>query len=82
MESGDDQIYVSYGLVLHGSYADLKKLRQLILDFLGAEVEGEHIHQRKLRTSIQLIYHTVSSSPLFIVKEREWRMLRGGETHG
>jgi len=76
MESGDDQIYVSYGLVLHGSYADLKQLRQLILEFLGAELEGRHIHQRKLRTSVRLVYHTVSSSPLFVVKENEWRRLR------
>jgi len=78
MENGDDQVYLSYGLVLHGSYKDLRELRQLILDFLGAEVEGEHIHQRKLRTSIRLVYQTVSSSPLFLVKQREWRTLKGG----
>jgi len=71
MENGDSQIYVSYGLVLHGSYADLRKLRQLILDFLGVEVEDEHIHQRKLRTSLVLKYQTVSSSPLWIEKKNK-----------
>jgi len=71
MESGDDQIYVSYGLVLHGSYGDLKKLRQLIFDFLGVEVESKHIHQRKLRTSLELKYQTVSSSPLWIEKKNK-----------
>jgi len=80
MENGDDQVYVSYGLVLHGSYADLKKLRQLIFDFLGVEVESKYIHQRKLRTSIRLVYQTVSSSPLFVVKEREWRILKEGRS--
>jgi len=80
MENGDSQMYVSYGLVLHGSYADLKKLRQLIFDFLGVEVESKHIHQRKLRTSIRLVYQTVSSSPLFMVKEREWRILKEGRS--
>jgi len=80
MENGDDQVYVSYGLVLHGSYADLKKLRQRIFDFLGVEVESKYIHQRKLRTSIRLVYQTVSSSPLFVVKEREWRILKEGRS--
>ena len=80
MENGDDQVYVSYGLVLHGSYADLKKLRQLIFDFLGVEVESKYIHQRKLRTSIRLVYQTVSSSSLFVVKEREWRILKEGRS--
>jgi len=80
MENGDDQVYVSYGLVLHGSYADLKKLRQLIFDFLGVEVESKYIHQRKLRTSLVLKYQTVSSSPLFVVKEREWRILKEGRS--
>jgi len=80
MENGDSQIYISYGLILHGSYADLRKLRQLIFDFLGVEVEDGHIHQRKLRTSLVLKYQTVSSSPLFVVKEREWRILKEGRS--
>ena len=80
MENGDSQVYISYGLILHGSYADLRKLRQLIFDFLGVEVEDGHIHQRKLRTSLVLKYQTVSSSPLFVVKEREWRILKEGRS--
>jgi len=80
MENGDDQVHLSYGLVLHGSYRDLQELRRLIFDFLGVEVEGKYIHQRKLRTSIRLVYQTVSSSPLFIVKERKFRILKGGES--
>jgi len=71
MENGDSQVYISYGLILHGSYADLRKLRQLIFDFLGVEVESKYIHQRKLRTSLVLKYQTVSSSPLWIEKKNK-----------
>lgn len=80
-EGGDSSIFVSYGIILSGSYSDVKRLRDLIVDFLGARMgEDGHIHQdrARMKSSLRLIYQTVSSTPLYIVREKEWRRLRDG----
>jgi len=76
MESRDEEVYLSLGLILHGQLKDLKKIRRLIIDFLGAEAEDDHIHQKSSKTSICLKYQTLSSIPLFIVKQRDWIIIQ------
>jgi hypothetical protein len=71
METLDNQMQVSCGYVLYGQIGDLKRLREVILKFLGAEMMPDgHIHQATPSTSIRLIYHTLSRDRLFVTKEK------------
>ena len=75
-ESLDDQLRVSCSYILNGRIGDIKRLRQVIFDFLGAEMSPDgHIHQATPSTSIRLIYHTLSQSRLFVVKEEVWKKI-------
>jgi hypothetical protein len=72
MESLDNKISISAGFIVAGQLGDIQRLRQLILDFLGAELTADgYVHQRTPSTSVRLIYHTLSRSRLFIVKEQK-----------
>ncbi len=75
----DDQIIVSMGLILNGQLGDLKKIRQLILDFVGAELTEEgYVRQCKpWKTSVRWIRHQLSSKPLYLTRERPWSLERG-----
>ena len=70
VEDGDLDIRVSMALVISGRYRDLMEIRRLVRERLGKSEGSRFIHG------------TVSSVPLYIVKEREWRALRGLEEHG
>lgn len=64
VEDGDLDIRVSMALVITGRYRDLMQIRALVRDKV-AKNEGA-----------RFIHGTISSVPLYIVKEREWRHLR------
>lgn len=70
VEDGDLDIRVSMALVLTGRYRDLMEIRALVREKIGKSVGARFIHG------------TISSVPLYIIKEREWRMLRDLEQHG
>jgi hypothetical protein len=74
MESLDNKISISAGFIVSGQLSDIQRLRQVILDFLGAELTPDgHITQAEPLTSVRLIYHTLSRSRLFVVKEDQFK---------
>jgi hypothetical protein len=70
VEDGDLDIRVSMAVVLSGKYRDLLEIRRIIREKI-TESEGA-----------RFIHGTISSVPLYIIKEREWTTLRGLEQHG
>jgi hypothetical protein len=58
VEDGDLDIHVSMALVLTGRYRDLMEIRALVREKVGKSVGARFIHG------------TISSVPLYIVKER------------
>jgi hypothetical protein len=79
LENLDDQVNLSCDFILNGRVSDLKKLRQVILDFVGATMTSEgYIHQplEDRKTSIRIVHHSLSSEYLWAVKDRDWRILQ------
>jgi hypothetical protein len=75
MENLDNKLNISAGFIIAGQLGDVKRLRQVILDFLGAELAPDgYVHQATPSTSVRLIYHTLSKDHLFLTKERPWRI--------
>jgi len=70
VEDGDLDIRVSMALVITGKYRDLMEIRRLVREKITKSIGARFIHG------------TISSVPLYIVKEREWRILRDLEQHG
>ena len=64
VEDGDLDIRVSMALVLTGRYRDLMEIRALVREKIEKNVGARFIHG------------TISSVPLYIVKERDWRWLQ------
>jgi len=62
LENGDLKLVLSYAFILSGSYQDFLKLREYI----------------KTQTGLKLIYQIASSSRLYVVKEKDWRLLKDG----
>jgi len=79
-QNRDQDVYLSIGFVLHGHERDLKMVRGLILDGIGAKMDNFGIiHQDPRRDGVRLIYHTISRQNLFIVKEKDWRKIKEKE---
>ena len=70
VEEGDLDIRVSMALVLTGRYRDLMEIRALVREKIGKSVGARFIHG------------TVSSVPLYIVKQDDWRRLKDLESSG
>jgi len=70
VEDGDLDIRVSMALVITGKYRDLMEIRRLVREKIAKSVGARFIRG------------TISSVPLYIVKERGWRILRDLEQHG
>ncbi|MCJ7455820.1 hypothetical protein MUP07_03635 [Candidatus Bathyarchaeota archaeon] len=70
VEDGDLDMRASIGLVISGRYRDLMEIRALVREKI-AKMQ----HARLIRGQI-------STVPLYIVKEREWRILRDLESTG
>ena len=70
VEDGDLDIRVSMALVLTGRYRDLMRIRAMVREEVGKS-EGA-----------RLIRGTISSVPLYIVKEQQWRRLGELENPG
>jgi hypothetical protein len=66
VEDGDLDIRVSMAIVLSGKYRDLLEIRRLIREKI-AQIGGA-----------RFIHGTISSVPLYVVKEREWKALKSG----
>jgi len=70
VEDGDLDVKVSIGLVISGRYRDLMQIRAMVREKV-AKSEGA-----------RFIHGTISSVPLYIVKDREWRRLKDLEQRG
>jgi hypothetical protein len=70
VEEGDLDIRVSMALVLTGRYRDLMEIRALVREKIEKSVGARFIHG------------TVSSVPLYIVKQDDWRRLKDLESSG
>lgn len=70
VEEGDLDIRVSMALVLTGRYRDLMEIRALVREKIEKSVGARFIHG------------TVSSVPLYIVKQDDWRRLKDLESTG
>jgi len=70
VEEGDLDIRVSMALVLTGRYRDLMGIRALVREKIAKSSGARFIHG------------TISSVPLYIVKEPDWRYLKDLEQHG
>jgi hypothetical protein len=70
VEDGDLDIRVSMALVLTGRYRDLMEIRALVREKIEKSVGARFIHG------------TVSSVPLYIVKQDDWRCLKDLESSG
>ena len=70
VEDGDLDIRVSMALVLTGRYRDLMEIRALVREKIEKSVGARFIHG------------TVSSVPLYIVKQDDWRRLKDLESSG
>jgi hypothetical protein len=62
LENGDLKLVLSYAFILSGSYQDFLKLREFI----------------KTQTNLKLVYQIASSSRLYVIKEKEWKLLKDG----
>lgn len=70
VEEGDLDIRVSMALVLTGRYRDLMEIRALVREKIEKSVGARFIHG------------TISSVPLYIVKQDDWRRLKDLESTG
>jgi hypothetical protein len=71
VEDGDLDIHVSMTLVLTGRYRDLMEIRALVREKIEKNVGARFIHG------------TISSVPLYIIKQDDWRRLKDLEPqHG
>ena len=70
VEDGDLDIRLSMAVVLTGKYRDLLEIRRLIREKVGKSEGARFIHG------------TVSSVPLYIVKQDDWRRLKDLEHRG
>ena len=70
VEEGDLDIRVSMALVLTGRYRDLMEIRALVREKIEKSVGARFIHG------------TVSSVPLYVVKQDDWRRLKDLESTG
>jgi hypothetical protein len=70
VEEGDLDIRVSMALVLTGRYRDLMEIRALVREKIEKNVGARFIHG------------TISSVPLYIVKQDDWRRLKDLESTG
>jgi hypothetical protein len=70
VEEGDLDIRVSMALVLTGRYRDLMEIRALVREKIEKNVGARFIHG------------TISSVPLYIVKQDDWRRLKDLESSG
>jgi hypothetical protein len=70
VEEGDLDIRVSMALVLTGRYRDLMEIRALVREKIGKSVGARFIHG------------TISSVPLYVLKQEEWRRLKDLEQNG
>jgi len=75
----DSQLFVSAAFIFTGEHGRILRLRELILKFLGATIDGVGFIKQKTPNSLRLVYHTISRSPLYVVKESDWRKLKEGE---
>jgi hypothetical protein len=62
LENGDLKLVLSYAFILSGSYQDFLKLREFI----------------KTQTNLKLVYQIASSNRLYVIKEKEWKLLKDG----
>ena len=62
VEDGDLDVILSMGLVVSGKYRDLMEIRRLIREKIGKSVGARFIHG------------TISSVPLYVVKDRPKRL--------
>jgi hypothetical protein len=68
VEDGDLDVMLSMAFVVSGKYRDLLELRRLVREKIAKSVNARFIHG------------TISSVPLYVVKEPEFRRLRELET--
>jgi len=64
VEDGDLDVHLSMALVITGKYRDLMDIRALVREKIAKTVGARFIHG------------TISSVPLYIVKQPEWRQLQ------
>jgi hypothetical protein len=70
VEEGDLDIRVSMALVLTGRYRDLMEIRAQVREKIEKNVGARFIHG------------TISSVPLYIIKQDDWRRLKDLESTG
>jgi hypothetical protein len=70
VEEGDLDVRLSMALVITAKYRDLMDIRALVREKIGKSVGA------------RLIHGTVSSVPLYIVKQDDWRRLKDLESTG
>jgi len=70
VEDGDLDVHLSMALVITGKYRDLMDIRALVREKIAKTVGARFIHG------------TISSVPLYIVKQDDWRRLKDLESTG
>jgi len=70
VEDGDLDVHLSMALVITGKYRDLMDIRALVREKIAKIVGARFIHG------------TISSVPLYIVKQDDWRRLKDLESSG
>lgn len=68
VEDGDLDVMLSMAFVINGKYRDLLELRRLVREKIGKSGGARFIHG------------TISSVPLYVVKEPDFRRLKELET--
>lgn len=64
VEDGDLDVKLSMALVITGRYRDLMEIRRVVREKIGESAGARFIHG------------TISSVPLYIIKEPDWRWLQ------
>ena len=64
VDDRDADHLVSIGLVVRGKYRDIQRIRDMILE------------KAACTELMRVIYGTISSYPLYIIKGTEWRVLK------
>jgi hypothetical protein len=70
VEDGDLDVHLSMALVITGKYRDLMDIRALVREKIAKTIGARFIHG------------TISSVPLYIVKQDDWRRLKDLESTG
>ena len=70
VEDGDLDVHLSMALVITGKYRDLMDIRALVREKIAKTVGARFIHG------------TISSVPLYIIKQDDWRRLKDLESTG